>query len=117
MLILLLLTTFSGLGMEVYLKANAENRMVKRETQSRQALYVAEGGIEWAKAHLVVNPGLRKGNIFLETGRASIVIQLSGGGYKVISEGRSGLAIRKIEQTLELVEGTWVMKSYQELHN
>lgn len=102
--------------MEVYLKANAENRMVKRETQSRQALYVAEGGIEWAKAHLIVNPGLRKGNISLETGQVSIVIELNEGGYKVISEGRSGLAIREIEQTLQLDDGKWVMESYQELH-
>ncbi|HBW36194.1 hypothetical protein [Desulfosporosinus sp. BICA1-9] len=102
--------------MEVYLKANAENRMVKRETQSRQALYVAEGGIEWAKAHLLVNPGLSEGNVSLATGRAIIVIELNGGGYKVISEGQSGLAIRKIEQTLQLDAGKWVMTSYQELH-
>lgn len=102
--------------MEVYLKANAENRMVKRETQSRQALYVAEGGIEWAKAHLLVNPELRQGNVSLETGRVRIIIELSEGGYKVISEGRSGLAIRKIEETLQLDAGKWVMKSYQELH-
>lgn len=116
MLILLLLTTLSGLGMEVYLKANAEYRMVKRETQSRQALYVAEGGIEWAKAHLLVDSGLRQGNVSLETGSASIVIELSGGEYKVISEGCAGLAIRKIEETLKPEAGKWVMKSYQELH-
>ena len=116
LLILLLFTTLAGLGTEVYLKANAENRMVKRETQSRQALYVAEGGIEWAKAHLLVNPGLSEGNVSLATGRAIIVIELNGGGYKVISEGRSGLAIRKIEQTLQLDAGKWVMTSYQELH-
>jgi hypothetical protein len=116
LLILLLLTTLSVLGMEVYLKANAEYRMVKRESQSRQALYIAEGGIEWAKAHLLVNPGLRQGNISLETGRVSIVIEVRKGGYKVVSEGRSGLAIRKIEETLQLDAGKWVMKSYQELH-
>lgn len=110
------MTTFSGLGMECYLKANAENRMVRRVAQSRQALYVAEGGIEWAKAHLSLNPGLKGGSVSLETGRANIVIATSGGGYKVTSEGRSGLAVRKIEQIIELDSGHWVMKSYQELH-
>ncbi len=90
--------------------------MVKRETQSRQALYLAEGGIEWAKAHLLVNPELRQGNVALETGRVSIVIESIEGGYKVISKGRSGLAIRKIEETLQLGPGNWVLISYQELH-
>ena len=104
--------------MEGYIKANAENRMVRRVAQSRQALYVAEGGIEWAKAHLLINPGLRKGSLSLDTGRVEIVIVLSGGGYKVTSEGKSGLAIRKIEEILQLDvdAGKWIMKSYQELH-
>lgn len=102
--------------MEGYLKANSEKRMVKREIQSRQALYVAEGGVEWAKAHLLVNPELRRGDIVLATGRASIFIDLSGGGYNVISEGHSGLAVRKIEETLQLKMGKWKISSYQELH-
>ncbi len=102
--------------MEGYLKANAENRMVRRESQSRQALYIAEGGIEWAKAHLKLNPGLGSGSLSLDTGRVTIVIVTSGGGYKVTSEGRSGLAVRKIEEILQLETGKWVLKSYQELH-
>lgn len=117
LLILILMTTFSGLGMEVYLKANSQNRMVKRVAQSIQALYVAEGGIEWAKAHLLVNPGLRKGSLSLDTGRVNIEIVTSGGGYKVTSEGRSGLAVRKIRVTLQLVAGKWVLENYQELHS
>ncbi|MFZ3132161.1 MAG: hypothetical protein WA125_13980 [Desulfosporosinus sp.] len=102
--------------MEGYLKANAENRMVRRETQSRQALYAAEGGVEWAKAHLLVNSDLRQGSLSLAAGRVDIVIEPSGGGLKVTSEGHSGLAVRKIEEILELDTGKWVMKSYQELH-
>ena len=102
--------------MEVYLKANAENRMVRRVAQSRQALYVAEGGIEWSKAHLLVNSGLRRGNLSFATGHVDIIIELSGGGYKVTSEGQSGLAVRKIEEIIQLEGGKWVLKSYQELH-
>jgi len=104
--------------MEGYLKANLENQMVKRVAQSLQALYVAEGGIEWAKAHLQVNSGLRQGSVSLATGRVDIVIEVSGGGYRVTSEGHSGLAVRRIEELLQLDvdTGKWVMKSYQELH-
>ncbi|EGW40310.1 hypothetical protein [Desulfosporosinus sp. OT] len=116
LLILVLLTTLSGLGMEEYLKANVENRMVRRVTQSQQALYVAEGGIEWAKAHLLVNPELRQGSLSLATGRVNVVIEPIEGGYKVTAQGHTGLAIRKIEELLQLNDGKWVMTSYQELH-
>ena len=119
LLILLLLMTLSGLGMEGYLKANAENRMVRRAAQSQQALYVAEGGIEWAKAHLLVNSELRQGTLTLTTGRVNIKIVLCEGGYKVTSEGKSGLAVRKIEQILQLDidSGKWSLMGYQELHS
>jgi hypothetical protein len=113
---LLLFTIISGLGMEGYLKANGENRMVRREAQSRQALYAAEGGIEWAKAHLLINSGLRRGSFSLSTGRVDVVIETDGGGVKVTSEGCSGLAVRKIEVKLQSIGGKWVEKSYQELH-
>lgn len=103
--------------MEVYLKANAENRMVRRETQSIQALYAAEGGIEWAKAHLPVNPGLRQGSLSLENGQVDIGIETNGGGYKVTAEGHSGLAVRKIMEIIELVDGKWLTAYYQELHS
>lgn len=116
LLVLLLLTLFAGLGMEGYLKASSENRMVKRETQSRQALYIAEGGVEWAKAHLLSNPDLRRGSFSLNTGEVDVLIELYGGEYTVTSRGLSGLAVRKIEERLELVDGVWVTKSYQELH-
>jgi len=114
LLILLLLTSLSGLGMESYLKANTEYRMVKRETQSRQALYLAEGGIEWAEAHLLANPGLRQGSLSFDTGQVDILIKLSGGEYTVTSEGFAGLAERKIEERLQMDNGTWVIISYQE---
>ena len=104
--------------MEGYLKANAENRMVRREAQSEQALYAAEGGVEWAKAHLLVNSGLRGGNVSLSTGRAAVVIVMTnGGGYQVTSQGYSGLAVRKIQVILQLGTGKWILKSYQELHS
>lgn len=103
--------------MESYLKANAENRMVKREVQSRQALYIAEGGIEWAKARLLVDSELRQGSLTFETGKADVRIEASEEKYIVTSTGLSGEAVRRIEARLELRDGTWVIKGYQELHS
>lgn len=127
--------------MEGYLKANAEKRMVRRVAQSTQALYLAEGGIEWAKAHLMANPDLRRGSLSLDTGQVDIaietivietsvtetnvteagvietsIVETSLGGYKVTAEGRSGLAVRKIRVIFHLIAGKWVLKNYQELH-
>lgn len=102
--------------MEEYLKANTENRMVKRVAQSQQALYVAEGGIEWAKAHLLVDSELRQGSFSLATGRVEVVIEPIEGGYKVTAQGYSGLARRKIQELLKLDSGNWVITGYQELH-
>lgn len=90
--------------------------MTKRIAQSKQALYAAEGGIEWAKACLLVEPELRRGSLALAEGRAEVMIEASGGGYIVTSEGQFGTAVRKIEQIVYLIEGKWVPKSYQELH-
>lgn len=102
--------------MEGYLTANGENRMVRREIQSRQALYAAEGGIEWAKAHMLVNDGLRRGSFSLSTGRVDVQIETIGGDIKVTSQGCSGSAVRKIEVRLQSVGGKLLEKSYQELH-
>lgn len=90
--------------------------MVKRETQSRQALHIAEGGIEWAKAYLLTNPELRQGRVSFDTGQADILIEFNEGEYKVTAKGVAGSAVRKIEERLELVNGTWAIKGYQELH-
>ncbi|MGC7873512.1 hypothetical protein ACPUYX_18630 [Desulfosporosinus sp. SYSU MS00001] len=98
------------------MKANLGKRMVRRETQSRQALYMAEGGVEWAKAHLLSDFGLRRGEVVFDMGQAAIFIESSGDDYKIISEGRSGLAVRRIEEILQEKTGKWIVKSYQELH-
>lgn len=116
LVILILLVILSAVGMEGYLKANEENQMVRRETQSRQALYAAEGGVEWAKGCLRDQPGVREGQFNLETGRVQVVIEASGGDYKVTSEAHTGLAFRKIKVVLRSVSGHWIVKSYQELH-
>ncbi|AFM42263.1 hypothetical protein Desaci_3368 [Desulfosporosinus acidiphilus SJ4] len=90
--------------------------MVRREVQSLQALYVAEGGIEWAKVHLQSDYGLSQGEVLFDTGQARISIHRLDGGYRVTSEGHSGLAVRKVEEILQKETGKWIIQSYQELH-
>jgi len=98
------------------MKANAQDRMVRREVQSRQVLYEAESGIEWAKANLRLNPACSTGTIYFEADQVQIVIVPSGGGYWVTSTVHTSQAERKIKVYLQLDSGKWLETHYQELH-
>lgn len=117
LLVLVILTTSVSLGLEIYLKANGENRIAHREAQGRQAVYAAEAGIEWAKSQLSLNPSWQGGIFAWEGGRAEVTAVPVSGGYNVISGAQAALARRKIKVYLQLNEGNWVISKYQELHN
>ncbi len=116
LLIALLLTILSLYGMETYVKANGENRMAKREAQSRQALYRAESGVEWAKGQLVNNPDFREGVLDSAGGFVTVTAAPSEGGYWVTSVAQAGMAQRKIGVLLQNESGHWRILRYQELH-
>lgn len=118
-LILLLFATFSAFGLEAYLKAQTENRMAKREALSRQAVYVSEGGLEWAKSELIKNPLFTGGKRTIEEGTVVIHVTVGEGGYWVTSDAQQGLARRKIQVFLSLDpldQDHWVMSQYQEIY-
>lgn len=115
-LILILFATFSAFGLEAYLKAQTENRMAKREGISRQAIYTAEGGIEWSKAELLADPLFAGGRHQIGEGETDIQVTVGEGGYWVTSDAQYGLAHRKLKVFLQLDQGRWVMSQYQELY-
>ena len=115
-IIIILVLTLSGMGLEGYLKANAGLRMVKRQAQSHQAIYFAEGGIEWAKAQLLLDPSWQGGSRSIAEGQAKVNISKSGGGYWITSLATSGLAKREIKVYLILNSDKWSITHYQELH-
>ncbi len=116
LIIMILVLTLSAIGLEGFIKANAGLRMVKRQAQSHQAIYLAEGGIEWAKAQLLLNPSWRGGSKSVAEGQAQVSVSVSGGGYWVTSLASSGLAKREIRVYLDFSSEQWIMKNYQELH-
>ncbi len=117
LLVLVILTISVSLGLEIYLKANGENRIAHREAQGRQAIYAAEAGIEWAKSQLSLDPYWRGGTFVWEGGTAEVTAVPVSGGFNVISGAQAALARRKIQGYLQLKEGNWVMSKYEELHN
>ncbi|CAA7601592.1 Hypothetical protein DEACI_2259 [Acididesulfobacillus acetoxydans] len=124
LLVLLLLTALFLYGAEGYVRANAENRMAHREAQSRQAVYAAEGGIEWAKDELLLNPDLKAGRLSLDGGEVAIAVESAsdpkGGSreevYLVTSTARVGRAERKISVVLKRSLGRWLVLCYREIH-
>lgn len=72
LLILILLATFSAYGLEMYVKVHSENKIVRREVNSRQAIYGAEGGIEWAKVMLEKDPAFMGGTIGIGEGTVKV---------------------------------------------
>ncbi len=113
---MVLVLTLSGIGLEGFIKANAGIRMVKRQAQSHQAIYFAEGGIEWAKAQLLIDPSWKGGSKPIAEGQAIVSILDNGGGYWVTSLATAGLAKREIKVYLNLNSGKWMITHYQELH-
>jgi hypothetical protein len=118
-LILLLFATFSALGLEAYLKAQTENKMAKRESLSRQAVYASEGGLEWAKSELIKVPMFTGGKRSIGEGTVIIHVTTGEGGYWVTSDAQKGLARRKIQVFLSLDplnQDRWIMSEYQEIY-
>ena len=117
---LLLLTALSIYGVEGYLKANAQDRIARREVQSRQAIYAAEGGIEWAKSELLLDPDWKIGELSLAGGQVTVTAEsnadLAEGGYLVTSTAHAGWAVRKIAVCLKRSPGRWLVLRYQEMH-
>jgi len=116
LLVLILFTMLSAYGFEMYLKAHRENIMVRREVNSRQAVYAAEGGIEWVKVKLEGDPAFLGGQLILGEGTVNVMVTGVQSGYKVTSMAQYGLAKRRLEVNLEKNMDQWVITEYQELH-
>jgi len=116
LIILILILTLTGTGLEVFIKANAGLRMSKRQAQSQQAVYCAEGGIEWAKAQLLYNPEWRGGSRLVAGKNTQVIVTPGEEGYWVTSAAVSGQARREIRVYLHNNSGEWAMTNYQELH-
>ncbi|HWQ89273.1 MAG TPA: hypothetical protein VN374_04805 [Desulfitobacteriaceae bacterium] len=117
LIILILILTLTGTGLEIFIKANAGLRMIRRQAQSQQAVYCAEGGIEWAKAQLLHNPEWRGGSRLVAGNNTRVTVSLGEEGYWVNSAAVSGQARREIKVYLHNSTGEWVMTNYQELHH
>lgn len=93
--------------------------MAKREAQSRQAVYIAEGGLEWTKSELIKDPLFTGGKRTIGEETVIINVTVGEGGYWVTSDTQVGLARRKIRVFLSLDplnQNRWVMSQYQEIY-
>lgn len=103
----------------MYLKAHLENKMVRNEIASRQAVYAAEGGIEWVRANLKNNLDFTGGEISIGEGIVVVSVKPVAveNSYEVISNAKYGPTRRKLKVKLEKPGDIWEITEYQELYN
>ncbi len=100
--------------------AQADLRMTSRQVQSRQALYLAEAGIEMARCQLAGNPSWQpEPEYLLTTGSFSVTVERVNPGYfVVVSTAKGGEAVKKLQVHLQ-EDGAGALKivSYTEVYN
>lgn len=109
-----LMLTLTYLGM-----TQAELRMSTRYVQARQALYLAESGIELCRKGLEGDAAWQpQPNYVLATGSMAPVLVKTSNGYRVTVNGIAGTAARKLAADLITDgQGHWKVGSYQEIYN
>ncbi len=99
--------------------AQADLRMTTRYVQSKQALYLAEAGVELARSQLAIDPDWRPESSYtLGAGSFSLDFGTPNPGVTVLSTGKSGSAVRKLEVIIiPNPSGGWQVASYKEVFN
>ncbi|MDA8441202.1 MAG: hypothetical protein M0Z55_02390 [Peptococcaceae bacterium] len=99
--------------------AQAELRMCTRDIQARQALFLAEAGIDLARAELSHDPTWQpESNYVLPTGSFRVGVTAVGTGYDVVAGGVSAEATRTLAVNIvPKAGGGWQVISYQEVYN
>lgn len=116
LLVLILLSFIAGSGIDAHIRAGGVNRIVHREIQSRQALYAAEGGLEWAKYQLAMGGLEGKKTLEYGQGQVSISLERDKEGCWVTAEGKVGSSVRKIKAYIKNSSVHWQILYYQEVY-
>ena len=98
--------------------AQAELRMTTRNIQAKQALYLAEAGVELSRAELATSSLWRPvANYPMQNGSFTLVVAVEGSGYSIISTGKAGEAVKKLQVHVDPAENGWKMTLYREVYN
>ena len=116
LLAVLLIALLAGAGLEGSLKANMTMKTVHQGIKARQALYMAEGGVEWAKHQIMLNDQVTQTTLTFEQGWCKVSLEKKGTGYWVLAQGKAGAAERKIRVLLTFNSNGWTEAYYHEVH-
>jgi len=106
------------LGSTYLYLAQSEQRMTTRAIQATQSVYLAEAGLELARAELARNPSWRPLSSYsLGTGTFYLTITPNSPGYTLRALGKAGQASRTVEIVVNPVSSGWKVVSYKEVLN
>ena len=116
LVIMILVAVLSAYGLEMYVKAHSENKMARREANSLQAVYAAEGGGAWSQVMLDEKDEFTGGTLTIGDGTVEVEVTPLEGGFQIISTATYGKAQRKIRAELVKEKDHWIMNKYQEIY-
>lgn len=116
LLVLLLIAFLSWIGFEVFYKVSSQERIVRYEAQKIKAIFIADSGLEWAKASLTKDPDWKGGTKIFTDGEVKVEIIKNVQGYRVIARSQSENTVQcRFGDFIDEIDKGLTLVSYGEL--
>lgn len=116
LLILLVIIFLSWIGVEAFYKTSSQERIIRYEAQRIKASFLADNGLEWARASLTKDPSWEGGTKLFCNGKVEVKVEKEEQAYKIISRSKSDGAVQVRYGFLSQGDdGVFVLISYGEL--
>jgi len=87
--LLMVIVFLAGIGSIGFYKVNSQEKIARYEAERVKAVFLADSGLEWAKASLVEDREWQGGTKFLTSGMIQVEVKKNSEGYSVQSMGRT----------------------------
>ncbi len=116
LLILLVIIFLSWIGFEAFYKISSQERIIRYEAQRINASFLADNGLEWARALLTKDPTWEGGTKLFRNGKVEVEVEKEEQDYKVTSRSKSAGVIQvRYSSFSQGDNGVFVLISYREL--
>lgn len=93
----------------------AQSKYIRQEADKVRCIYIAEGGLEWARASLMNSVEWGGGLRDYYDGSVIISVEPDIEGFMVIADAQSGTARREIKVLLKIEDYMNIVR-YEEMH-
>ncbi|NLP43689.1 MAG: hypothetical protein GX351_03585 [Peptococcaceae bacterium] len=90
LLMLIVIVFLAGIGFNALYKANSQEKIIRYEADKVKAVFLADSGLEWAKASLLEDREWQGGTRFFTNGSIQVEAKKTTEGYCVMSVAQTG---------------------------